>query len=174
MTTVVPFLPSNIKPFSFSAIFDNSQYNVTVTWNVSSQRFFINIYDVTGAWILTTPMVQSPPGRDVESVYYDPFMNVIQITLVDPSLWPLPLSPGGINTKPGTMIDYVLRGFQPITYNGSFRALHINETVFTFPMSTNPGPLVIAGSVNRMLNMVDTIFRTSSLIYRSGAFEIDP
>jgi hypothetical protein len=58
-------------------------------------------------------------------------------------------------------------------FNGKFRGMHINETLFTIPMPTNPGQPMIIGSVSRILNMVGSLFN-STLIYRNGAFEINP
>jgi hypothetical protein len=172
MTTIIPFIPSNLKAPSFDAMFDGNIYKVVITWNVSAQRFYINVYDSSGIWIITVPIISSPPARNVISAVYDPFLNIVDVTLVDPSQWPLPV--GGPITKPGTMIDYTLEGFQPNTYNGRFRCLHLNDTKFTFPMDTNPGPLAILGRVSRLLNMIDTVFQTSTMVYRNSMFEINP
>jgi hypothetical protein len=172
MTTIIPFLPSNLVAPKFKATFDGAQYEVTVTWNVSAQRYYINVYDVNRIWIITVPLISSPPARDVQSAYYDPFLNAIVVDLVDPSLWPCPLA--GPITRPGTIIEYTLDNFQPSTYNGKFRSLHINGTRFTFPMPIDPGPLIVLGRVNRLLSMVDTVFTRSTMVYRNGAFEISP
>jgi hypothetical protein len=174
MSTVVPFLPSSIRKFSFPAQLDNSQFTIDVTWNVSSQRYFINVYTVSGEWVLTTALVATPPGRAVNSVNYNQFRGVLTVEMVDPTLWPVPLSPGGLATKPGTIIDYTLEGFQPNDYNGQFRGMHINEITFEIPMPIVPNPLAITGSVSRYMDMIGTVFETSTLIYRNGAFEIGP
>jgi hypothetical protein len=172
MTTIIPFLPSNIRTPSFDATFDGNPHKVVITWNVSSQRYFINVYSSTGTWIITTALVSSPPPRNVANAVYDPFLNAVNVMLVDPSLWSIPV--GGSLTKPGTMIDYTLEGFQPNTYNGKFRCLHLNDTGFTFPMDTDPGSLIVLGRVSRLLNMIDTVFETSTMVYRNGFFEINP
>jgi hypothetical protein len=172
MTTVIPFVPSNIITPKFRATLDGATYDIKVTWNLSAMRYYINIYDTNGIWIITIPLISSPPARNVRSAIYDPFLNAITVTLEDPSQWPVPAT--GPTTKPGTIIDYTLEGFQPSTYNGKFRSLHLNNTKFTFPMPTNPGPLIILGRVSRLLNMAATVFKTSTLIYRNGSFEINP
>jgi hypothetical protein len=172
MTTIIPFTPSNIRAPTYRATLDGNDYNIVVTWNVSAKRYYINVYTLNGLWIITTALVSSPPGRAVESAVYDPFLNAVEVTLVDPYLWPCPL-PGPV-TKPGTMVDYTLDNFQPNTYNGKFRCLHLTLQKFTFPMPTDPGPLIVLGRVNRVLSMVDTVFKRSTLIYRNGAFEISP
>lgn len=174
MTTITSFVPSNIRPFRFNATFDREQYEVIITWNISAQRYYINVYGLDGTWVVTVPLIQTPPARAINSVSYDPFMNQVVVKLVDPTLWPVPLSPGGLATRPGTMIDYTLENFTPDTYNGTFRGMHVNEVTFFYPMETDPGPVLITGSVSRKLNMVAGVFQTSSLIYRNSAFEVDP
>jgi hypothetical protein len=153
-------------------VLDGNTYNSVLTWNVSALRYYVNIYDTTGRWIITIPLISSPPARKVQDIVYDPFLNAVVVTLVPPNEWPIPL-PGPM-TKPGTIIDYTLEGFQPATYNGKFRSLHINDTMFTFPMDFDPGPIVILGRVSRLLNMVESVMQISTMVYRNSAFEINP
>ena len=173
MTTIIPFIPSNIVTPSCSVNLDGDAHDIKITWNVSAQRFYINIYRKTDeAWIITEPLISSPPGHDVNSVEYDPFNAIVLISLVRGDYWGTPI--GGPSIKPGTKIDYTLSGFQPATYNGKFRAMHIDDIVFSIPMPRDPGPLVIAGQVNRYLDMAQPVFKRSTLIYRNGAFEVNP
>jgi hypothetical protein len=174
MTTVVPFIPSNLQAYEFPVKLDGGDYQIKITWNISAQRYYVNVYGNDGSWIITTPLVMSPPGRSIQLVKYNPFRLVLEVTMVSPEYWPIPLSPGGLATAPGTVIDYTLEGFNPTTYNGKFRGLHINGTQFTVPMAVDPGPVVVIGHVSRDLNMVAGVFKTSTLVYRNGAFEIKP
>lgn len=173
MTTIIPFIPSNLRSPSFIAEFDGNDYNVVITWNISALRYYVNIYrQDSSAWIITIPLFSSPPARNVSSAVYDPFLNSVVVELVDPSQWPVPLGAGISN--PGTIIEYTMEGFQPDTYNGKFRCLHLNNLQFTFHMPQNPGPILVLGRVSRLLSMIDTIFKTSTMVYRNGAFEINP
>jgi hypothetical protein len=174
MTTVVPFIPSNINPYEFAATLDGNDYKIIVTWNVSAQRFYINVNDSNGAWITTVPLITTPPARRLASVVFNPFQLVLEVTMVDPTTWPIPLPPDALATAPGTIVDYTLEGFTPTTYNGLYRGMHINPIKFTVPMSTDPGPVNIMGFLSRRLNMVAGVFKTSTLVYRNGAFEVDP
>jgi hypothetical protein len=174
MITIIPFVPSNIRRFKFFAQLDNAKYTIETSWNVSAQRFYIDIYTSDGRWIITTPLVGSPPGRPIGDVVWNQPRGIMTVTMGDPTTWPIPLSPGGLATKPGTFMDYTLTGFQPDTYNGKFRGMHVDEITFEVPMTTNPGSLIITGFVNRYLNMIETVFETSTLIYRNNAFEIGP
>ncbi len=174
MTTIIPFIPSNIVIPTISMNLDGADYTVTVSWNVSAQRYYIDVYDQNGDWVITVPLVSTPPGRPVQSAVYDPFLNIVTVKMTDPTTWPVPLSSAGLDTAPGTVIDYTLIGFDPDTYNGKFRCLHFNSTTFTFPMTTDPGSVNLLGTVNRMLNMIEPLFDISSLVYRNSAFEINP
>ncbi len=174
MTTIIPFVPSNITLPTIPMQLDGSDYTITVSWNVSAQRYYVDVYDSDGTWIITTPLVSSPPARSIKRITYDPFLNINVVEMVSPDLWPAPLSPAGLATPPGKIIDYTILGCSPDTYNGKFRCLHLNETTFTLPMPANPGPMAILGTVNRMLDLIEPLFNTSTLVYRNSAFEINP
>jgi hypothetical protein len=174
LTTIIPFVPSNISAPEYLVRLDGTNYKLIVTWNVSASRYYINIYTTDGQWVLTTALVSSPPARPVQNITFDPFLNIMRVQMADPSQWPVPLAKGGALTKPGTIVDYTLMGFSPNNYNGRFRSLQINQTTFTFSMNVHPPPLVVKGTVHRLLNMIGTVFKTSTLVYRNAAFEVNP
>jgi hypothetical protein len=174
MTTIIPFLPSNIRAPRFVAQFDGDDHNVIITWNISAQRYYVNVYDSTGVWIITIPLIQTPPTRKIESLIYDRARNIVVATMSSPTEWPVPLSPAGIVTKPGTIVDYTLENFTPTTYNGKQRSMQLDNVTFSYPVTQDPGPIQIYGTVSRILNMVSGVFKTSTLIYRNGAFEVTP
>lgn len=173
MTTIIPFLPSNLAAPTFPVTLDGGSYQVTVTWNVSAQRYYINIYDNTGNWILTTAMIQSPPSRAVNGLVYDPLRLVMTVELVAPPFWPVPIGSLGTFSPPGTVVDYYLENFDPASLNAKWRCLHIDDVYFSFPLATNPGQINVLGSVSQYANMVGGTF-DSTLIYRNGAFEVNP
>jgi hypothetical protein len=188
MTTIVPFTPSNITAPKFKALLDGNSYDIVVTWNLSAKRYYINIYGKGGVWILTVPIISTAPARKVSAAVYDPFLNAVTITLLNDLSWVLPTEPPCLlptsgfmeetkvitNTKPGTIIEYTLDNFQPATYNGRYRSLHLNDQSFVIPMPVNPGPVVVLGQVSRLLSMISCRFTRSTMIYRNGAFEISP
>lgn len=65
MTTLTSFVPSPYQAFQFQATLDGSTYNVTVTWNLYRQGYYINIVSLTGVVIVTRAMVGSPTGYDI-------------------------------------------------------------------------------------------------------------
>ena len=68
MITYVKFQPSNAAPFIFSAVFDGIQYSISVTWNLTGLRYYVNIYGSDGVLVLSAPVVGSPTGFDVNIV----------------------------------------------------------------------------------------------------------
>lgn len=59
MATIIPFAPGPSTPVQFSATLDGAQYTVIVTWNLSGQRWYVNIYTLKGALVWTQAAVQS-------------------------------------------------------------------------------------------------------------------
>lgn len=173
MTTIIPFLPSNLFVPKFPVVLDGQNYTVTVTWNVSAQRYYVNVYDNVGNWIVTVPMTQSPPSRAVNGLSYDPLRRVMTVELVAPPFWPVPIGSTGTFSPAGTIVDYYLENFDPTSLNAKWRCLHINDTFFSFPLEQNPGEINLLGSVSQYMNMVGGLFK-STLIYRNGAFEVSP
>lgn len=65
MTTFINFTPSASQNTQFQAVFDGSTYNVIITWNYWGQRYYVNIYTVTGTLVLCIPLVGSPPNYNL-------------------------------------------------------------------------------------------------------------
>jgi hypothetical protein len=173
MSTIIPFIPSNLFVPTFAVTLDGNSYTVVVTWNVAAQRYYINIYAQDGTWIITVPLIQTPPSRGVNGLSYDSIRRVMTVELVAPPYWPVPIGSTGTFSPPGTMVDYTLENFDPIVLNAKWRSLHINDTYFEFQLADDPGQINMLGSVAQYTNMVGGLFQ-STLIYRNGAFEVNP
>lgn len=63
--TVIAFTPSPSAPFQFLATLDGIDHNVTITWNVYRQDWYLNIFEQSGARIITTALVGSPHDYDI-------------------------------------------------------------------------------------------------------------
>jgi hypothetical protein len=59
-TTYIPFLPASNANFQFQVTLDGANYSVIVNWNLFGQRYYLNIYTLTGARVLTVPLIGSP------------------------------------------------------------------------------------------------------------------
>jgi hypothetical protein len=67
--TLVAFQPSPSQPFQFQATFDTNPYNVIVTWNLFGQRYYVNVYDTSGALVASEALTGSPPKYDINLVW---------------------------------------------------------------------------------------------------------
>lgn len=63
-----PFIPSTNAPFEFQPTLDGLQYSVFVTWNIFGRRYYINVFQLDGTRILTTPLIGSPNDYDINLV----------------------------------------------------------------------------------------------------------
>jgi hypothetical protein len=59
--TTFAFTPQQTSPpFQFQPTLDGQVYNVTVTWNLFGQRWYVNIYDLGFNLIVCLPLIGSP------------------------------------------------------------------------------------------------------------------
>ncbi len=58
--TYVAFNPSATSNFQFQVTFDGSDYTVIVNWNLFGQRYYVNVYALTGELIVCLPLIGSP------------------------------------------------------------------------------------------------------------------
>lgn len=63
MTTFYNFQRSALAAFQFSATLDDALYSCLVTWNLSGQRFYLNVHDADQNLILCKAVVGSPTPR---------------------------------------------------------------------------------------------------------------
>lgn len=63
-----PFNPSATANFQFQPTLDGKVYNVIITWNLGGARYYVNIYTLQGARVLTIPLIGSPPDYDLNLI----------------------------------------------------------------------------------------------------------
>lgn len=66
MTTYTNFTPP--LPFQFQATLDGAAYTVTVVWNITGQRSYINVTDSSGNLVVSTPLIGSPAAYNINLV----------------------------------------------------------------------------------------------------------
>ncbi|WP_254065304.1 hypothetical protein [Cedecea sp. FDAARGOS_727] len=64
-TELFPFSGNEQKSMVFNPILDGEVYNCQIKWNIAGQRWYLNITDNSGNRQLTTPIVASPVGYDI-------------------------------------------------------------------------------------------------------------
>jgi Domain of unknown function (DUF6983) len=161
MTVYLPFQPSSSIAPSFYVTINGAQYSVTVKWNVSAQRYYFDLYDQSGTWIVTLPLLDSTASRQIAAFAYDPDLRAMQVT-IDPPFW----------RPAGQMEDITLENVDPPSLNGTVRAQVIDDANRTFPLAQDPGQIVTLGSVNRYMNLIAGYIPGWRMIFRNSAFEV--
>jgi hypothetical protein len=162
MTSYYPFIPSNRKAPSFMAIFDGQSYTISILWNVSSQRYFVNCQSPGGTLVFMVPLVETLIGSRIKSLVWNDVNGVVITTLVAPHNFPI-----------GEIVNIDIIQAVPSTYNGSGMAMITGDITFTYPMIQNPGQMQQGGVVNFLISMTKGYFN-STLVFRNMQFEVSP
>lgn len=76
MAQIIPFAPSDSANFQFQPTLDGVQYNCICTFNAYAQRYYFSVYDLSGALIVTRPVIASPTFYNIDLLggYFDTTM----------------------------------------------------------------------------------------------------
>ena len=169
MPIKVPFTPNpNLSPpFSFYITLDGKLYNLTVTWSIGGQRWYLNCYDSSQNHIFSLPKVGSPSGMQFESLESDDEGNVTAVSS----------NPHGLDV--GSVVQLQVYGCVPVAFNGSFPCSVLDGETFTWEIpntTTNPGTVSTLGWFKQMLNLLGGYFDMNSMEYWTDgqAFVIYP
>jgi hypothetical protein len=162
MTAYYPFVPSNVKAPSFLPTLDGESYTITISWNVSAQRYYVKCTSFNNNLIFMVPLVDTLMGMEIQSLVWDENNKVVIAKLVKPHNFPI-----------GEIVNINIIQALPTTYNGSGMALITEDNTFTYPMAQNPGAMYEAGVVQYLISMAKSYFK-STLIFRNRQFEVSP
>lgn len=162
MTTYFQFLPSNRKAQSFAPTFDGNIYNVTVYWNISAQRYYVNCKDLSGNLIFMVPLVGNSNPFQILSMIYDP-LNQRVIAEVDEQYY----------LRIGRVLQANVINCVPNEYNGSGFLYVLSHNQIYYPLATDPGPATVLGVIDYLISMTKGYFQ-STMIFRNGYFEVNP
>lgn len=168
MAAYFPVPIPRIQAPSIQLPLDGELHRITVTWNVSAQRFYFNLYNSSSVWIVTKPLIATGPGREILGVAYEEKLRSVRVTLKHPFWRPL-----------GQIVYYTLEGVDPSWLNGKHRCEVIAPDEFLFhhvsddPSKTiDPGHIPYNGTASRYVNLVEGYMTTSVLIFRNRQFEV--
>jgi hypothetical protein len=162
MTTYYPFSPTNRKAPTFIATLDGQYYTISILWNVSAQRYYLNCQSNSGVLIFMVPLVETDIGVHISTLTWDDNNNVVTATLTKEHSFPV-----------GEIVNVDIVQAVPTTYNGSGMATIISKTAFTYPMKQDPGQMEQGGIVSFLVSMTKSYFN-STLVYRNKQFEVSP
>lgn len=160
--TAYPFVPSASEPFQFQPILDGATYNIIVTWNIFGQRWYVNVFDLSGNRVVTIPVISSPSALAFQAVSWANGRAIIVAAV--PHGFPV-----------GATIRLTVSGCAPDGYNGEIDALASSASALTYALASDPGDATVLGMVGYSINILDGYF-TSTLVFReaSSTFEVSP
>jgi hypothetical protein len=162
MTTYFQFLSSNRRAQSFAPTFDGNIYNVTVYWNISAQRYYVNCKDLSGNLIFMVPLVGNMNPFQIISMSYDA-QNQRVLAQIETQYY----------MRVGRVIQANVIGCVPNQYNGSGFLYILSHNQIYYPLSTDPGPATVLGVIDYLISMTKGYFQ-STMIFRNGYFEVNP
>jgi hypothetical protein len=163
MTTIYPFTPSNVSLFQFNPTLDGVTYNAVVVWNLFGKRYYLNLSTLTGALVVSIPVIGSPPSTSIASMSWaNGFVTVVTA------------APHGFLV--GATVNVTLAGNAPTAYNGVFPSFIIDPMTFFFPFPSDPGAVSTFGSAQYIANIIGGYFETSVLYFLPSAsqFVVSP
>lgn len=139
--TFVNFSPSTLAAFNFQATLAGTIYNVIVTWNIFGQRYYVNVYDLSGTLIVCRALCSSGESFQGVFTWAD---GIATATLAGAHYVPI----GGVAD---VWVSKTATGF-----DGGWQALSTGPNTLTYELSTNPNSTDnVTGQVNFALNLVE-------------------
>jgi hypothetical protein len=131
-------------------------------WNVSGQRWYLNLKDLSGNLIVNLPIIASPPSRNLQALSWVRGASLAVTAL-----------PHGF--KLGSTIRLSVADCLPVAYNGIINALITGTMTFSYPLTADPGQATVLGTAGFEVNLVGGYF-SSRMIFRatSQRFEVTP
>lgn len=156
MTTLIPFTPNVLAPFTFQPVLDGQTYNASVPWALWGQRWYLNLTAPSGANVLYEAIRESGDSVGGSITTTAGLANAV----IDPNGQVLKnFSVTSVNVPDGTFISYMaqngyIRLSQPALVTGIDTSVIFDYTV----------------------NLVAGYGFTSTLVFRASSqtFEVNP
>jgi hypothetical protein len=162
VTTFYQFTPSRASAPVFTPTLDGNQYNVSIRWNISARRYYVNVVTMDGILVAAVPLITSPPSMPVSNAVWDPQNMRAVLTTANPHPFII-----------GAPMKVFINGMSPNAYNGAGFVLPLSKTEICYPVPIDPGQISVLGVVDYLINLVAPYFQ-STLVYRNSMFEVSP
>lgn len=156
MTTLIDFVPSTAAIPTHTVTLDGASYTLTVTWNTFGERYFINLYDLSGNLIVSRPLIGSPPKQSAS------FAWSLGSAIVTCD------APHGV---PIGRLAQLTASDTSTGFDGVYPMLATSSTTLSYPLNENP-EATPNGNIAANMNLVTGYFG-SPLVYRSGTMQFE-
>ncbi len=166
MTAFTDFTPTATAAFRFLPVLDGKPYSLVVTWGLAGQRWYVNLYDQTGALVFYLPLIGSSDAIATSALTWDTTTQLVTVTTAVPH---------GLII--GSVVELTIVGVSPSTYNGVIDVVPTSPSTLTYLQTTDPGgDATVQGTIGRDINLGAGYFQTSTLVFRESTqqFEVNP
>lgn len=137
------FTPSTTTAFQFQPTLAGTQYNATVTWNLFGQRYYLNLYDLSGNLIIATAIVGTGPQLAATLTWIDTGVSGVATATCAVNH----------NVPLGALANMFVAG-TGTAYDGAWQVLSTSATTLTYAL-TNPNETQpLAGTIGFQTNLV--------------------
>lgn len=158
-STFIDFVPSTVAAPQFQATFAGTPYNVSITWNVFGQDYYINVTDLSGNLILCRSMTSS--GGTLQALVNWAAPGVATITANQ-----------NHNVPIGTLVNIEISGTNTIL-DGEWQALATGPTTLTYA-ANNPNVLLpINASLEFPLNLIGSYIPGAFLLFHEDTQQFE-
>lgn len=158
-----PFSTLPRGPLTFNPVLDGKTYTANIAWSLFGQRWYLSLYDASGNRVTTVAVVESPQFTSIATMAWDEVGQVVTLSTQYPHGLPV-----------GAVVEQIIRGSTPESYNGTWLMSVDSPTELSFPMASDPGALVALGAFGRDIDLTAGYFQTSTLCYRNETFYAFP
>ena len=160
MSTTVPFAPSTTSAFTFQPTINGTQYTAVVTWNMVEQRYYLNLYSVSGALVICTAVVSSGPQLGATLTWSSQGGGLATAVTNAPHNVPIGQLANVYISQTGTAFD------------GQWQVLSTGPSTFTYALGNPDDNQPLIGQLSFNVNLV-AFLGGGFLLYRysSGVFE---
>jgi hypothetical protein len=141
VSTLVQFQPSTVAPFTFQPTLSGAVYSAVVTWNAFGERYYLNLYDLSGNLILCRAVSSAGPQFQ-GSLSWDPTTTFATATTTLPHQVPVGQLANVWVSETGTPFD------------GAWQGLSTSATTLTFSMPDPEQVAPVTGVVSFLLNLI--------------------
>jgi hypothetical protein len=155
MTTYIGFLPQTTAPFQFQPTLDGQPYQASVTWNTYGQRWYLNIYALSGPLVVSEALVGS---TDIVPATLTTTAGSYMATVSSPIGLMQSQAVNSVNVADGTTIAILAGNIVRLSQQATVTGADPNATF------------------SCDINLVWAFFETSTLVFRTSSqqFEISP
>jgi hypothetical protein len=155
VSTQVVFTPSTTQAFSFSPVINGVTYSATVTWNIYSQRYYLNLSTTAGVLVLSVPVIGSGPQLGATLTWDDQAGGVATVVTASAHNVPIGQLANIRISQTGTAFD------------GNWQALATGAMTLTYALANPDENQPLSGQLSFDVNLVAAL-GAGWLIYRNS------